>query len=234
MHAIVERAGVCAEGDNCLRWRCSACAAYWLGDPLEHLCPSPVALEGAICARVDQALAHDADLATSARTVLRRLRDEGFGHVLLDTFGERLIASLWRGRHPPPITPSLAPMAIPRTPMAGASTTTTAHRRPASRAQFDALSDSAAVLEALVKVGGRWLRFGDLDRAHCRALASDARHKADFFACVGAALLPGQRVRERWSASDLARILAEASMTSAAARDSDIERVTVLVAAASG
>jgi hypothetical protein len=201
--ATVERAGFCLEGDQCVRWRCSACGQYWLDDPLAHVCTMPTVFEDTICARVDQELERTADLANSTRTVLRRLRDDGFGHTLLDVFGERLIASLWRARHPAPALTSPVPFAVPPSRSQAMSPPLKATTHRSKRLQLDLLQSSDALLEALVKVDGRWLRLGDLDQRQCRRLASEAHVRARFFERVGDALEPGETVRERWSVAEL-------------------------------
>jgi hypothetical protein len=45
---------------------------------------------------MQEALNQDQDLATCARKVLKRVKAAGLGETLLDAYGDRLIATLWR------------------------------------------------------------------------------------------------------------------------------------------
>jgi len=95
----VEQVGTCLEGDNCPRFHCTACGAYWLKDP-QHVCGTAEAIEQKVLTWMEEQLRRDADLGSSARAVVQRVINAGLGHSLLNAFGDRLILHLWFDHHP--------------------------------------------------------------------------------------------------------------------------------------
>jgi len=105
---VIECIGVCADGDNCLRYHCRACGRYWFGDAA-HICGAE-ALDQRICRWMRQALddviaerdqrrrppKEDEDVATCARNVLEQVKAAGLSEAFLDAYGPRLIEMLWR------------------------------------------------------------------------------------------------------------------------------------------
>jgi hypothetical protein len=78
------------------------------------------------------------------------------------------------------------------------------------------LASRHALLQSLFRVGGRWVRLGDLDKQQCRTLqleyeaaADDARLKAIVFAQLGDGLDEGQTVRQRWTAKQLKHLVGD-------------------------
>lgn len=237
----VERAGTCAEGDHCTRYHCTACGEYWLSDPA-HACkggtPSRADLEQTICNWMDQQLRLGDDITTGSAKVLKRVKRAGLGDALLDAFGDRLIADLWRehlGGHDAEDANQVEAAANVR---AGAqaqprlthsrvngargsalrSTVVTTTSRPhgTRRVDVDQLGTETALLESLVQVEGQWVRFGDLDRHQCHALqrkyeaeAGVARARALAFKRLAAELDEGQTVRDRWTAEQLEELIGD-------------------------
>jgi hypothetical protein len=215
IQSAVERAGVCADGDNCPRYHCRVCNVYWLGEPL-HTCrpearaiaqsrrvPEPVSvlnLDERIYAWMEQALAEGGDAARCTRNVLERVKAEGLGEALLDAYGDRLIGELWRDRgghvdH----NHKDEKVSAKNTPASG--------RRRVDVAQ---LATPAALIESLYQLDGNWYRLGDLNRLQCVALqhkyeaeADAVRARAIAFSHLVDGLADGQTVRQRWTAEQI-------------------------------
>ncbi len=233
----VELAGVCAEGDNCQRYHCTACGEYWLNDPA-HACrdgrPSRYDLERTIANWMDSQLKRGDDLVTSAAKVLKRVKQAGLSEALLDAFGEQLIADLWRRRQseqPQPVGRAIVSPANVRTPVHHEATPAKAYangvqrggpRGPSNSARgtrridIDQLKSNEALLETLLQVDGQWVRLGDLDKHQCEALQRKyeremgvARARALAFGRLAAELDEGQMVRERWTVEQLEALVGD-------------------------
>jgi hypothetical protein len=191
----VERAGVCADGDNCPRYHCRACGKYWLGDEAAaHACQSAaIDLEQTIYAWMAEELAFDRDLARCERNVLERLKAEGLGEALLDRYGPHVIDELGRDRDDDD------DVHLEQRKTSNGHTAAPGVRR----VDVAQLATNQALLECLFQVEGAWIRLGDLDKQQCTLLQRKHAAKAAAFGRLVEGLAEGQTVRPRWTAEKL-------------------------------
>jgi hypothetical protein len=190
---LIERAGECLDGDDCPRYHCRECGAYWLGD-LRHICrAAPPDLEQHLLRWMEEALAiEQGGLSVCARLVLLRVKAAGLGEAFLDTFGPDLIKDLWES-HGDDDAEDHAAVRRDHAPT----------RPGVRRVNVEQLSGPNGLLESLLQVGGEWVRLGDLDKRQCRAIQHQHKGKAAAFGKVAASLSKNQTVGERWTAEQL-------------------------------
>ncbi len=187
-HEVAERniewVGECLDGDQCPRYRCRECGSYWLGSPA-HKCRRVVPdLEQRICGWMEEEVQTCADLPTSTRRLLQRVKSEG----LSDGLPEWAISELWRRHHPGDDTHNHGDANGAAKTSAGAAVVIAHQPRsekrqrhiawkdvPARREERTAthgirrvdvkqLGSGYALLECLFKVEGAWIRLGDLNK----------------------------------------------------------------------
>jgi hypothetical protein len=203
----VERAGFCADGDYCPRFHCQTCGRYWLGDENKHTCGVAVPdLEQRIYAWMAEELAADRDLAACERNVLARIRAEGLGDALLDTYGPQLIDELWRDRDHDNDIPQTRDRQ-PHTAKPGVR-----------RVDVAQLASQHAILECIFVVAGHWVRLGDLTKPQCQTLQRQHAATASAFGKLAASLAADQIVRDRWTAAQLEALAGDTFRGAALAR----------------
>jgi hypothetical protein len=225
----IERAGECAEGDHCPRYRCRLCGAYWLGNA-PHSCGTAEShsgsasnreqLEETICGWMDKALRVDGDVLAAAHTVFMQVKKAALGEALLDAYGERLLVEVWRERQHvggvqqpvhvehQVVSPPLSPYGISHTSDRGRVAVRVAGRGPVTqgtrRVDVGQLASDGALLEMLWPVDlGRLVRLGDLRKDQCRRLQRQHTAVAGAFGRLADSLAVGETVGERWTAMQL-------------------------------
>jgi hypothetical protein len=137
----------------------------------------------------------------ASRRVLQDVCESGLAEDLLALLGPAPIHQLWAGGQP---------KTTPRQPNRLAP-------EPIRRVDPAQLQESTAMLDGLDKVGGRWVRLGDMTKALClqasrqyKQAALESAQTARFYYALAQALPERKTVREQFTDADVLRLFDEA------------------------
>jgi hypothetical protein len=136
----------------------------------------------------------------ASRRVLQDVCESGLAEDMLRLLGPAAIRAIWADGQP---RPRPQPVTMPSP--------------PARRGDPAQLQESTAMLDGLDKVGGRWVRLGDMTKALClqasrqyKQAALDSAQTARFYYALAQALPERKTVREQFTDADVLCLFDEA------------------------